>query len=44
MLTAKAEEIGSGALEVQRTLEGIDLCVAQRKALGASVAAAMQAR
>jgi aminopeptidase N len=43
-LTAKAKEIGSGALEVQRTLEGIDLCVAQRAALGPSVAAAMQAR
>jgi len=43
-LTAKAHEVGSGALEVQRTLEGIDLCVAQRNALQASVAAAMRAR
>jgi aminopeptidase N len=43
-LTAKAKEIGSGELEVQRTLEGIDLCVAQRAALGPSVVAAMPAR
>jgi alanyl aminopeptidase len=43
-LTAKAIEFGSGALEVQRALEGIDLCIAQRNALGASVAGAMGAR
>lgn len=42
-LTAKADEAGSGALEVRRALEGIDLCVAQNAALGASVAAAMRA-
>jgi cytosol alanyl aminopeptidase len=42
-LTAKANAAGSGALEVQRALEGIDLCVAQRAALGASVATALRA-
>jgi len=41
-LTAKSKEIGSGELEVQRALEGLDLCVAQRTALGPSVAAAMR--
>ena len=43
-LTAKAKEIGSGALEVQRALEGIDLCVAQREVLGTSVAKALRVR
>jgi aminopeptidase N len=42
-LNAKANAAGSGALEVQRALEGIDLCVAQRAALGASVATALRA-
>jgi HEAT repeat protein len=40
-LTAKAKEIGSGELEVQRAMEGLDLCVAQRRVLGPSVTAAM---
>ncbi len=43
-LTAKSRAVGSGELEVQRALEGIDLCVAQRAALGPSVKAAMDAR
>lgn len=43
-LSAKAQAVGSGALEVQRALEGIDLCIAQRNALGASVVAAMGTR
>ena len=38
-LAAKSREIGSGELEVQRALEGLDLCVAQRAALGPSVVA-----
>jgi ERAP1-like C-terminal domain len=40
-LTAKSNEIGSGELEVRRAMEGLDLCIAQRAALGPSVAAAM---
>jgi aminopeptidase N len=40
-LTAKAKEVGSGELEVQRALEELDLCVAQRAALGPSVVAIM---
>jgi aminopeptidase N len=43
-LNAKSKAIGSGELEVQQVLEGVDLCVAQRAALAASVAAAMEAR
>jgi alanyl aminopeptidase len=42
ILTAKSREIGSGNLEVRRAMEGLDLCIAQRAALGPSVAAAMQ--
>jgi HEAT repeat protein len=43
-LNSKSKEVGSGELEVQQALEGIDLCVAQRAALGPSVAAAMGTR
>ena len=43
-LEAKSKEIGAGELEVQQALEGIDLCVAQKAALGPSVVAAMEAR
>jgi aminopeptidase N len=43
-LNEKSKEIGSGELEVQQALEGIDLCVAQRTALGPSVVAAMSTR
>jgi alanyl aminopeptidase len=43
-LMTKSKAIGSGELEVRRTLEGIDLCVAQRAALEPSVAAAMGTR
>ena len=41
-LTAKSKEIGSGELEVRRAMEGLDLCIAQRAALGPSVATAME--
>jgi aminopeptidase N len=44
ILVAKSREIGSGELEVQQVLEGIDLCVAQRAELEPSVATWMQAR
>jgi aminopeptidase N len=43
-LMTKSKAIGSGELEVRRTIEGIDLCVAQRAALEPSVAAAMGTR
>ncbi len=41
-LKAQVRKMGSGELEMQRTLEGIDLCIAQRAALGPSVEAALR--
>jgi alanyl aminopeptidase len=43
-LQDEVRKLGAGELEMQRTLEGIDLCIAQRAALGPSVSAALEAR
>jgi hypothetical protein len=43
-LKTQVRKMGSGELEMQRTLEGIDLCIAQRTALGPSVEAALRAQ